>query len=90
MQVEPTKGARYTRPMAILIGVDEAGYGPNYGPLAIAATAWCVAEGFRVQGSGFKKKVSGVRSQGSANDKRAGGEGLASETSGVDVGLFVT
>ena len=31
---------RYTRPMAILIGVDEAGYGPNYGPLAIAATAW--------------------------------------------------
>ena len=26
--------------MAILIGVDEAGYGPNYGPLAIAATAW--------------------------------------------------
>jgi hypothetical protein len=28
--------------MAILIGVDEAGYGPNYGPLAIAATAWRV------------------------------------------------
>ncbi|MBX3425915.1 MAG: hypothetical protein KF688_09580 [Pirellulales bacterium] len=28
--------------MTILIGVDEAGYGPNLGPLAVAATAWCV------------------------------------------------
>ena len=41
--------------MTLLIGVDEAGYGPNYGPLAVAATAWRVAEqeggGFRVQGS---------------------------------------
>ncbi|TWT37055.1 hypothetical protein KOR34_20020 [Posidoniimonas corsicana] len=26
--------------MAWLIGVDEAGYGPNLGPLAVAATAW--------------------------------------------------
>jgi ribonuclease HII len=44
--------------MRILIGVDEAGYGPNYGPLAVAATAWRVADdarvpGARVQGSGF-------------------------------------
>lgn len=28
--------------MKILIGVDEAGYGPNLGPLAVAATAWRV------------------------------------------------
>jgi ribonuclease HII len=28
--------------MAILIGVDEAGYGPHLGPLAVAATAWRV------------------------------------------------
>lgn len=28
--------------MAVLIGVDEAGYGPNLGPLAVAATAWRV------------------------------------------------
>ncbi|HYO25922.1 MAG TPA: hypothetical protein VEQ85_13350, partial [Lacipirellulaceae bacterium] len=28
--------------MAILIGVDEAGYGPNYGPLCVAASAWSV------------------------------------------------
>lgn len=28
--------------MAYLIGTDEAGYGPNYGPLAIAASVWHV------------------------------------------------
>jgi ribonuclease HII len=39
--------------MRILIGVDEAGYGPNYGPLVVAATAWRVADDARVQGSGF-------------------------------------
>src|SRR5688572_11296377 len=26
--------------MAIIIGVDEAGYGPNLGPLVITATVW--------------------------------------------------
>jgi hypothetical protein len=26
--------------MAFLIGTDEAGYGPNYGPLCVAATVW--------------------------------------------------
>jgi hypothetical protein len=26
--------------MGILIGMDEAGYGPNFGPLVVAATAW--------------------------------------------------
>lgn len=36
--------------MAILIGVDEAGYGPNYGPLAIAATAWHVEQSPRAAG----------------------------------------
>ena len=30
--------------MGILIGMDEAGYGPNYGPLAVAATAWQVPD----------------------------------------------
>ncbi len=39
--------------MGILIGMDEAGYGPNYGPLVVAATAWQVPEG----------KVSGVGCQ---------------------------
>jgi hypothetical protein len=40
--------------MGILIGMDEAGYGPNFGPLVVAATAWEVADedsGFSVEGS---------------------------------------
>jgi ribonuclease HII len=39
--------------MGILIGMDEAGYGPHFGPLVVAATAWEVSEedsGFGVQG----------------------------------------
>ena len=32
--------------MAILIGTDEAGYGPNLGPLVIGATAWEVPGDF--------------------------------------------
>jgi ribonuclease HII len=34
----------YYAAMPMLIGVDEAGYGPNYGPLVVAATAWRVTE----------------------------------------------
>src|SRR5215813_11143430 len=30
--------------MGILIGMDEAGYGPHLGPLVIAATAWHVGD----------------------------------------------
>jgi ribonuclease HII len=42
--------------MGILIGMDEAGYGPHFGPLVVAATAWEVPDegsGFRVQGSEY-------------------------------------
>ena len=28
--------------MTLVIGTDEAGYGPNLGPLVVAATAWQV------------------------------------------------
>ena len=31
--------------MAFLIGTDEAGYGPNYGPLCVSATVWEVDDG---------------------------------------------
>ena len=32
------------RNMGILIGMDEAGYGPNFGPLVVAATVWQCAD----------------------------------------------
>src|SRR5574340_173971 len=33
--------------MSYLIGTDEAGYGPNLGPLVISATVWEVPDGLR-------------------------------------------
>ena len=46
--------------MAILIGMDEAGYGPNLGPLVVAATAWEVAEGAGGRGQGAGKAIRGA------------------------------
>ena len=40
--------------MGILIGMDEAGYGPHLGPLVVAATAWEVPD----EGSGFTVQVA--------------------------------
>ncbi len=43
--------------MTWMIGIDEAGYGPNLGPLVVAATAWRVSEeGSEVRGQGSGKK----------------------------------
>jgi ribonuclease HII len=46
--------------MGILIGMDEAGYGPNLGPLVVAATAWEVKDGAegRGQGAGSRKQIA--------------------------------
>ena len=36
--------------MTYLLGTDEAGYGPNLGPLTISASLWEVPEGVRGDG----------------------------------------
>jgi ribonuclease HII len=30
---------------SLIVGIDEAGYGPNLGPLCVAASVWCLDEG---------------------------------------------
>jgi hypothetical protein len=62
------QAVRYTAVMGILIGMDEAGYGPQLGPLVVAATAWEVGEQTEVRGQ--KSDVS--------NKATAGGVSLAS------------
>ncbi len=55
--------------MGILIGMDEAGYGPNYGPLVVAATVWQAPDegsGSRVQGSEFGEPASAGGQRGRA------------------------
>ena len=52
--------------MGILVGTDEAGYGPNLGPLVVAATAWEVDEaGRRGQeaGSGRARRTASAPPQ---------------------------
>ncbi|MCA9235528.1 MAG: hypothetical protein KDA44_08645 [Planctomycetales bacterium] len=53
--------------MAILIGVDEAGYGPNLGPLVVAATAWRVTQGSEVSDRRSKKLERAAASPPAAN-----------------------
>jgi hypothetical protein len=55
--------------MEILIGMDEAGYGPNFGPLVVAATAWQVPRershpgGPRAFASSFDGEVAAATGQ---------------------------
>ncbi len=44
--------------MPYLIGTDEAGYGPNLGPLVISATLWQVPDG--VQGDDLFELLCGA------------------------------
>lgn len=51
-----------------MIGIDEAGYGPNLGPLVVAATAWRVAEKrLGVRGGRSGKKSSSLASAATPN-----------------------
>ena len=48
--------------MEILLGMDEAGYGPNLGPLVVAATAWEVSDGELALADGGARKRAANRS----------------------------
>ncbi len=61
--------------MAWMIGIDEAGYGPNLGPLAVAATVW------RVQGS----EVRGEDVSRGRSDRASGVAALAPAATEVDL-----
>lgn len=55
--------------MPLLIGVDEAGYGPNLGPLVIAATVWHVprlphADLYETLGSGVSRDAAQAAASG--------------------------
>lgn len=50
----------YDSSMAILIGTDEAGYGPNLGPLIVAASMWRVPDGKSRGGDDLYDRLSGV------------------------------
>jgi hypothetical protein len=66
--------------MPVLIGVDEAGYGPNFGPLCVAATAWWVQEsGVRGQGTG---------ASGGKETSARPSSPQASPTAGADIDLY--
>jgi hypothetical protein len=56
------RSIRYTAGMAILVGMDEAGYGPNLGPLVVAATAW--------EGEGEGRGAEGEGQRGAAFSRR--------------------
>jgi hypothetical protein len=60
--------------MGILIGMDEAGYGPNLGPLVVAASAWEMAE---EKGSGFGVRGSGLKAEGNSSTSVAPVKGAA-------------
>jgi hypothetical protein len=67
--------------MGILIGMDEAGYGPNFGPLVVAATVWEVAEegsGFRVHGSSVVRSEDPNMSSGDVTNSRPKGDSCTS------------
>lgn len=71
--------------MAILIGTDEAGYGPNFGPLLIAATAWRLPE--PLDGEALYERLSSAVSpimRGTKSDRVVVGDSKRVYTSGGD------
>ncbi len=61
--------------MTFLIGTDEAGYGPNFGPLVISASVWEVPQG--VCGEGLYERLKTVIAPAAVGPVKAAGNRLA-------------
>jgi len=82
--------------MTLVIGTDEAGYGPNLGPLVVAASAWRldsgpadVAESLERFGASAAKAVPDQRLWGDSKEIYRAGAGFAALERGVLVGLLL-
>ena len=87
--------------MTLLIGTDEAGYGPNLGPLVVAATAWRIASQPQDAEATLTDAVAAVdavvaargrvRSPLWADSKQIyrGGDGFGMLERGVSIGLVL-
>lgn len=81
--------------MTVVIGTDEAGYGPNLGPLVVAATAWrvgakaeAVDEPLAAAGQAASQVAGGLL-WGDSKRIYRGSNGLAALERGVFTGLLV-
>ena len=61
--------------MPFLLGTDEAGYGPNLGPLVISASVWEVPEG--VRGDELYERLQTVIAPAAARSAKAAGQRVA-------------
>lgn len=74
--------------MTYVVGTDEAGYGPNLGPLVVAATAWRTAAATADVEASFAEAMDGLGGLwGDSKRIFRGGEGLAALERGVLAGI---
>ena len=74
--------------MTLVVGTDEAGYGPNLGPLVVAATAWeaaANADGVEAAFAGATAGIAGL--WGDSKQIFRGGAGFAALERGAMAGI---
>src|SRR3954449_12489695 len=76
-----TIAIRYTALMGILIGMDEAGYGPHLGPLVIAATAWHVPD--ELLNGGSQRSDDGAVASATVKSRRKANFKVGASTNGA-------